>query len=235
MSLLVVAPTRREAKAIGDDCVALGGGQEAAAELRRLLAEGPAPDAIVIAGVCGGLDPSLPAGSLILAREVEAPNHGALRPDQAQFNAAQRALRHSDTTFVSSRLLTARRPVGGKRRKRELWNVYGTGGVDMETFPIAQAAHDARIPWLALRAVIDPAATSLPAALRRWRTEADEHRLIREIATHPLDWPAYARLGLNLRRALHRLRHATAIVARAAHDTVPLEDDLLATAPHPDR
>jgi hypothetical protein len=47
----------------------------------------------------------------------------------------------------------------------------GAIAVDMESYAVAQAAAQAGVPWLALRAIVDPAGTSLPAFAREPRRE----------------------------------------------------------------
>ena len=70
MSVLIVAPTKREARGVGEKCVALGARDKSIPSLELAIAERK-PDTIIIAGVCGGLDPALKKGSLVFARQVE--------------------------------------------------------------------------------------------------------------------------------------------------------------------
>ena len=79
MSLLIVAPTTREARALGSGCYVTGTGEAGRQALAGLLRE-QKPDTVLIAGLCGGLDPSLGPGDLILAREVMDEEGEALQP-----------------------------------------------------------------------------------------------------------------------------------------------------------
>lgn len=230
MSLLLAAPTPREARAIGQECRVVGAGGAAAPALAAMLRE-ERPDAVLVAGLCGGLDPSLRAGTLILAREAIDEDGDGLRPHAATLAGARRALRNAGPRFVCSRLVTVRAPVATRAARRDLWNAHGAAGADMETAALARVAAEHGVGWMALRAVIDPADMALPRALRGWRDPADERALLRELALRPRDWPACARLALALRPALRALRTGARIVARAARDTVPLDDGLLAPAP----
>ena len=47
-------------------------------------------------------------------------------------------------------------------------------GVDMESYELAEALDAAGVPWLALRSVLDPAGSVLPAPVARWTSEADD-------------------------------------------------------------
>ena len=226
MSLLIVAPTRREARAIGGGCRVTGTGAAGEAALAALLRE-QQPRAVLIAGLCGGLDPSLHAGALILAREALDEAGEARRPPAPTLAGARRALRHEGPPFVCSRLVTVARPVATREAKRDLWNVHGAAGADMETAAFARVAAEHGADWLALRAVIDPAALALPAALRHWNGSRGELATALRIARRPADWLGGGRLALALRPALRALAAGAPIVARVACETVPLADDLL--------
>lgn len=226
MSALIVAPTRREAAACGPEARVVGAGLNAAKALDERLSRGDV-SLVLIAGVCGGLDPSLATGGLILCRRVVAPGRSELAPDSALFEAARRRLRTLGLPFISSVLLTVARPVGSLRAKTAFWNEYGAAGVDMETWLLARAAAGRGVPWLALRAVLDPATATLPHGLLAWRGENDERAIARHIALHPLDWPAYTRLALELRRALRSLGAAAPAVAEVASAALDLRIDVV--------
>ncbi len=230
MSLLLAAPTPREARAIGSACRVVGAGEAGARALAAMLRE-ERPDAVLVAGLCGGLDPSLRAGTLILAREAIDERGEGLQPPATTLAGARRALRNAGPRFVCSRLVTVGAPVATREARRDLWNAHGAAGVDMETVALARVAVEHGASWMALRAVIDPADMALPRALRGWRGPADERALLRALALSPRDWPASARLALALGPALRALRTGARVVARVARDTVPLDGELLAPNP----
>ncbi len=225
-----MAPTTREARAIGSGCRVTGTGEAGARALAEFLRM-QRPETVLIVGLCGGLDPSLGAGDLILAREAIDERGEGLQPPATTLASARRALRNEGPAFVCSRLVTVREPVATIEAKRDLWNAHGAAGADMETAAFARVAAEHGVAWMALRAVIDPARMALPHSLRAWRGEEDERAIVRGIALHPRDWIASGRLALALRPALRALRTGTGIVARVARDTVPLGDDLLAVGP----
>ena len=225
MKPLVVAPTRREAAACGHGAFVSNSATAGEALSQRLARE--RPSLVLIAGVCGGLDPSLAPSSIILCRRVTAQGQPDLGPDPALFEAARRRLRLMGLPFVSSVLLTVGRPAGSVREKTALWNEHGAAGVDMETYALAQAAVAHRVPWLALRAVVDPAGATLPRDVRTWRDEVDERTIARRLAVRPLEWPACIRLALGLRRALCALAQATGPVADAASTALASRIDVV--------
>jgi len=227
VSLLLVAPTAREARALGSDCHVTGTGEAGEQALAGLLRE-HRPDTVLIGGLCGGLDPSLGAGHLILAREVIDEAGEVQQPPAMTVTNARRALRNEGRRFVCSRLVTVTSPVATRDAKRDLWNEHGAAGVDMETAAFARVAAEHGATWMALRAVIDPATTSLPAALRSWNGEGSDLAMGLGIALRPTDWVAGGKLAMALRSALGALRGGAPVVARVTRDTVPLGDDLLA-------
>ena len=227
MSLLIVAPTTREARALGSGCHVTGTGEAGRQALAGLLREHK-PDTVLIGGLCGGLDPSLGPGDLILAREVMTEDGEGLQPPPMTVTSARRALRNEGPRFVCSRLVTVGEPVATLDAKRDLWNEHGAAGVDMETAAFARLAIEHGANWMALRAVVDPAAMALPVSLRNWNGDKGDLAIALKIALRPSDWLGGGRLAMALRPALRALRAGTPIVARVARDTVPLGDDLLA-------
>ncbi len=226
MSLLLVAPTTREARAIGSGCQATGTGEAGERAFADLLREAQ-PESVLIAGLCGGLDPSLGAGDLILARAALSEDGSSEEPPTTTLTSTRRALRNEGSRFVCSNLLTVATPAATSEAKRDLWNVHGAAGVDMETAAFARIAAEQGVSWMALRAVIDPAAMTLPAPLHSWNGETSDLAIGLSLALRPGSWLTSARLALALRPALRALRTGVPVVARVARDTVPLGDDLL--------
>ncbi len=214
MNVLLVVPSRREAMALLGNKLVCGTGSAAGEAVATRLAREPA-DIVAIAGVCGGLDPALSAGDLVLATGVAAVGRPDLTPDAAVVEAVQQPLRAAGRRFASARLLTVDRPVGSAEEKRELWNASGAAGVDMETYTIAEAVVARGLPWFALRAVVDPAGAALPRPLRAWRGEEDGSALVFTLLQRPQYWPALARLALQMRRATGALTRSVPLALRA--------------------
>lgn len=219
MKTLVVAPTRREASALSTVCEAFVSGAGEAAELAvqaQLAAN--RYDLVVLTGFCGALDPSLGAGALILGRTALMEGGEPLTPNIGILDQMRHALQKNKTPFISSQLLTVARPAATKRAKTNLWNRYGAGGVDMEAYHIARACAAASVPWVVVRAVLDPAHRTLPAAVRDWHDDRDEAAIRRAALGHPQDWPAYTLLAWELRKATEALRRAFPTALAAAEE-----------------
>lgn len=220
MRILFTFPSGREAATarLRRPPLICGAGERAGlAVLDRLRQE--KPSLVLLAGFSGGLDPSLAAGSVVLCRQVAAPGREVLEPDRLFTEEVRAGLRTGGANFVFSRLLTLPEPAATPASKLALWNEHGAGAVDMESYQVAQACHEARVPWIAVRAVLDTAGQTLPKALGRWRQPGDEAGAGRAALTTPLDWPAYGRLAFQYRAALAALREALPRVVRAARQT----------------
>jgi len=224
--LLVVVPTEREHAALtrASAAVVCGAGVAAGPALAEILAARQ-PSLVLIAGFAGALDPSLRAGTTILARESTTPDGEAQTPDGAANKLVEAALHKYGRTFVRSRLLTVEAPVMRSSDKRDLWNTHGAGGVDMETHALAQACATAGVPWVAVRVVLDTAGQSMPKAIADWHGDSDDRGVALAALKRPQDWPAFARLALQYPKARTALRRSVAIAVRA------LNADGVAAAP----
>ena len=228
MSVLIVAPTRRESRGVGQECIALGAPDTAVDSLESAIAERK-PGTIIITGLCGGLDPSLKKGTLVFARQVEGVGtESTLSPEKMLFESGRRALRSAGLSFVTSKLVTQQNVVVTTTEKLALWNKYGAAGVDMETLSLVQVAEKANIRWLVLRAVIDTASVTLPKDLANWENEETEWKTKFKILTSPLEWGKYLRLARALQLSMRSLRKGVPILQKVAEDTISLDMDIVA-------
>jgi adenosylhomocysteine nucleosidase len=132
-----------------------GGGfpDGAAAAAERLLARGAS--ALVSFGLCGGLDPALRPGALVVPRAVLSD--GRRYVTDAALSAALGGW--------SAEVLTGGNvPAATRAAKAELFLATGAAGIDLESGAVARVATRAKIPFAVLRAVCDPADAGLPPA-----------------------------------------------------------------------
>lgn len=132
--------------------------REKAAELCR---EGAT--ALLSMGVAGGLDPALVTGDTILAEGVQSEDGRRLPADPTLRQALAR-LFQEDTRLASGEIVTTHSPATSRAGKRALHARTSAIAVDMESFGIAEAAHTAGVPFLALRVVADTADQEIPLA-----------------------------------------------------------------------
>jgi adenosylhomocysteine nucleosidase len=160
-SVLIVSGLKREASILaGPGHRTLCGD---ASTLRARLAEATnlRPSLVVSWGLCGGLDPRLRPGDLILGSAVVSDD-GAIRTDEAITSSLAQRLGGAGTHVVVERMAASDAPVLTAAAKTELRRATGAAGVDMESLIVGQYALEQRIPFAILRAVADPAERDLP-------------------------------------------------------------------------
>ena len=162
MTALVVATgMRREARCFGSDCqiVLSGGGDNhaLAAGLETAIAGGGR--AVLSAGLCGGLDPELGPGRVILATAII----GADR--RFACDARWRDRVREKLTVAEGPLAGSDRIVGLTEQKALLRATTGALGVDLESHIAAAVAARHGLPFCALRVIADGAGHNLPPAV----------------------------------------------------------------------
>jgi adenosylhomocysteine nucleosidase len=133
-------------------------------------------DALVSFGVAAALDPSLTPGDLVLPEailsedkigtgtEAGAESEENRLVNQEWRNRIQRQL-SSQLTIVGGTLVTSQVPLTSREAKLELGKATGACAMDMESADVAGVAAKAGIPFIAIRAIIDPVEFSPPEAL----------------------------------------------------------------------
>jgi nucleoside phosphorylase len=188
-----------------------GVGSAAAERTARLLVGAYRPQALLVAGVAGALDPSLGRGQLAVSRRVRygagaaSGENGEIVCDDDLVRAARRALRRTRVGFALTDCATVDAPITGVREKTEAWNRLGAGVVDMEAYWAGLVARDKAIPFLSVRVVLDRASDSLPAFTRRWRGPADNPKVLYSLLTRPWQAPQAFLLRHRLSRVTRRL------------------------------
>jgi adenosylhomocysteine nucleosidase len=130
-----------------------GGPAGAARAAERLVAQGVS--SLVSFGLCGGLDPALPAGSLVVPREVIAT--GRRYPTCPRLSAAVGG-------WSADSLLAGHETAADPASKRRQFDETGAAAIDLESGAVAEVAARAGLPFAVLRAVCDPAGALLPPA-----------------------------------------------------------------------
>jgi adenosylhomocysteine nucleosidase len=203
------------ARAIGWTAVAAGGepaGTRAAIE--RLVAEGV--QALLSFGICGGLDPSLAPGTLVLPHAVRCPSGERIAVDRTWRERAAASLAQAGLAAASSDMIGASVLAISVADKRALFAASAAAGVDLESGFVAEAAQRRGLPFLVLRAVADPARRGLPPAARIGlgpTGEAAVGRVLWSLARAPRQLPGLVRVALDTGRALRSLRRAARALA----------------------
>jgi adenosylhomocysteine nucleosidase len=160
-SVLIVCGLKREAAILaGPGRTTLCGD---AATLRARLAEAASlkPSLVVSWGLCGGLDPRLRPGDLILGTEVVS-DEGAFRTDPAVTQSLAQRLGGAGVRVFVERLAASHAPVRTAAAKADLRRATGAAAVDMESLIAGRYAREQHAPFAIMRAVSDPAERDLP-------------------------------------------------------------------------
>jgi adenosylhomocysteine nucleosidase len=194
-----------------------GMGIRAAASRAGMLVAAGA-DALMSFGLAGGLDPVLAPGAILLASEVisaEGPSLTTTPAWREQIAAALAAHR----PLVQGRLLTSSRVLGTVAEKAEAFGRTRAAAVDMESFGVAQVAEAHRLPFMAVRVIVDAAPDTLPRVLSRGADPVGQvsfSRLVGGLALAPADVPALVRLARRYGKARRSMRAVAASGALTA-------------------
>ncbi|HET8577093.1 MAG TPA: hypothetical protein VFO18_08350 [Methylomirabilota bacterium] len=170
------------------------------------LADGPERRLIISAGTCGGLDPRLRPGDLVIPESVLSPS-GELynvTPSQHRRALGAAATRVRGATR-SGLLITTRDVVGTPDAKAELHARTGALAADLESAVILARAAATGCISLVVRGVSDGAAESLPAELIGLVTPEGKLRSARALAlmaSRPTVLPRALALKHSTRKAL---------------------------------
>ena len=178
------------------------------------LLEGLARPLVISAGVCGGLDPRLGPGDLVVPARVMGPT-GEPQPVAASHH--QRAAACAPTTVCTGPLITTRDVVGTPEAKASLHARSGAVAADMESAVIVARATASDCPALVIRAVSDSAGENLPLELVRLVTPRGSLRLSRAFVlavTRPALLPRALTLRHRTDQALRAVAGVLAALAR---------------------
>ena len=185
---------------------------------------GPGPDNAVIAaerlldagfevliswGLAGGLDPALAPGTLVVCERVLTTDDQAIASDVEW--TAKLTAKFASLTAVTGTVLSVREPVGASAEKGRLRATFAADVVDMEAAAVSKVATAARVPFAAVKCVVDPADFDLPRAALAAFTSAgvlNVWAMTAHMLRHPVEIPAMLRLGRGYREAIHTLTAA---------------------------
>lgn len=147
------------------DVQAIGIGREsAAAGVDRLLGVhgGDEGAGLLLLGFAGGLDPALKAGDLLMPTCYYHESGDWFSADAQMWQQARVAAQESGLHVVLGNSLTVDCLAATPEDKRLLYRQHQVGSVNMEDYWVAEAASRAGVPFLAVRAVLDPVHQELP-------------------------------------------------------------------------
>ena len=175
--------------------------------------------ALLSFGVAGGCNPELPSGAVILStgvRDTAGGGKGELLYTNREWQRRIKSRLLGAVLIEEAAIASAADPVTHAADKRLLHADLNAAAVDMESAAIARAAIEAGVPFMALRAILDTADTTLPpAALAGLGPDGEAHvaAVIGALCRRPQDLPALIRLGFANGRARRALERAAAAAA----------------------
>ena len=178
---------------------------------RAVLAEGC--DGVMSFGVCGGLNPALRPGTVVIATKVVTDDGETFETDGTWSSALSSTL-SGRCPFINAPVYGSAHVITTARAKRELFTKTGAAAVDMESHEVAAAAAEHGVPFLAVRAVADSARSRVPAAALYGIREDGSTRvdaIFAGLLIRPWQTPALIRLAWDSFSAQSALRRVATL------------------------
>lgn len=198
--MIVVVGMKFEARiaaGLGVPVICGGDGKNLSSLLTHAMAAGCG--GLISFGVAGGLAPHLKPGTCVIASEI-IDDEGTRATDERWAQRLTRLIPGS----VYGAIAGVRQPIAHAADKRRLHGETGALAVDMESHIVAEAAERHRVPFAAIRVVVDPVGRTIPrSALAGSRADGtiDPIAVVRSLARYPRDLVGLIRLSLDTRAA----------------------------------
>ena len=188
------------------------GRERSEAAFRDLLLAEVRPRAIVSLGFAGGVAPDVYGGDLVVPRTIRGLDYsgaidGAIAPDPYLFDSALEALEDEFIAVHTDEVVTVPQTLFTLEQKEQFASSPRTKAVDMECYWVGKLALEARIPFLAVRAISDETEDALPN-FSHFLDDMGEVRPLaaaRYYATHPWHIFDAPRLAGNARKGARNL------------------------------
>jgi adenosylhomocysteine nucleosidase len=163
--------------------------------------------ALMTFGLAGGLDPALGVGSVILP-EVVISQAGARYLTSAPWRQRLMAALNASCVIRTGTILTSAAALKTPAEKAAAFRDSGAVAVDMESIAVAEVAALHRLPFIAVRVIVDTAADNLPPAVVAASRDGSVQfgRLFAGLILAPGDIAALIRLAGRYRAAMRSLR-----------------------------
>lgn len=173
-----------------------GAGSENAKKAAELLVSKGATQ-LMSWGCAAALSPDLKMGDLVLADSLISQNGDEISVHPLWHQHAKNVL-GSEITAYKGALIASDGIISTAQAKADLHTKTGAIALDMESGAIAKVAQHYAIPFLAIRAIADPASMDLPAAVENALNENGEvavTRIIKSLVFNPKELPHLIQIG----------------------------------------
>lgn len=165
------------------------------------------PSYLLLVGYCGGTSPVSGLGSLILAREVLHQKSNQLFLGQEELlKKAKKICEEDRLSFQEGRLTTVDHVVGSPHEKADIGAMTSSLALDMEASALTAIAQKREIPFLVVKAVLDPMEMALPD-LQDCISESGESEPMK-VMEHLMQQPSDCLKLPQLQYAAFQARHA---------------------------
>lgn len=194
--------------------VVAGMGQANAKEAsQQLIAHGV--KGLISWGTAAALDPELKSGDLILPQTISSSEHTtALATDSNWREKLLQQLCNAAINIKQDTLLQTKDVIESVNDKAQLWQQTNACALDMESYAIAQQAQQAKLAFIAIRSIVDPANMALPkAAVNAYDINGNNQpfKLMTQLIKKPQELAQLIKLAKHFKQAETSLR----IVAQA--------------------
>ena len=217
----MLAPDERVELSHGEGWIQLCGiGREKALRATQSLLDAGAT-ALLSWGIAGGIDPALGPGTLVLPQHLIGANQSIFPVDGA-WRSRLHGRVGGHVATCSGSLLESLSVFTHPAQKLALAKRPGAAAVDMESAAVAQVAHRAGVPFMAIRAIADQAITAVPSSALSAVDDFGRLQILPLVASllaHPGELPALITLG----RAFRAAQKSLSIVAKRAGPGLGIE------------
>lgn len=211
-----------------------------ATTLNAIVTQNRACQGLVSFGTAGGLAGSLRPGALLVARTVLAvdtshAHQSASNPPNAAQYAGEYAVQRANERYatderwshallgtlkdaVHADLAGIATPIIHATDKQRLQRTTGAWAADMESHIVARIASEHGLPFICVRAIVDPAERSIPPAAVAALSDdgsMDLSAVLRSLLSHPGQLPALLGVARDARDARRTLMAARRRIAAA--------------------
>ncbi|NOT84204.1 MAG: phosphorylase [Methylococcaceae bacterium] len=197
--------------------VALAGTGSRNAQLAAELLVAQGASQLISWGCAAALNDQLKPGDLTLAKSLVDTDDR----QGAEFEISSRWQSHCQSLLAAvlvvhnGALATSKALVGSSANKKQLFVETGACAVDMESVAVAKTAKQHAMPFIAIRAIADPANMDLPLAISAaLNTEGDVvlSKLLGYLVRHPGELPGLIKVGLQFKAAQRTLKNVAKLL-----------------------